>query len=102
MLGPGEYKVIATLNISHSLLNLSRDPAHKPGDLHKVLLQAQGANHVSYFVDSVDFGAMSVIRLTKATEALVRKADYAVAERVEPAGNKAFVKKLLEKVRAKS
>jgi hypothetical protein len=101
MLQPSEYRAIAILNISHSLLHLSRDTTYRPRDIYKVLLQAHGVNHVSYFIDGIDFGPMSILKLKTTTEGLVRNKDYDIVERTEPVAGDAFVKKLLEKARSK-
>lgn len=98
-LGAGKYKVIATLNISHSLLNLSRDAECGPRDVYKVLLQSNGSNYVSYFVDGVTFGPMSTIVLKEDTGPLVQSRDYEVVEHTAQVCDKKLVEKLIEKAR---
>lgn len=97
----GKYKVIATLNVSHSLLNLSKDIECGPRDVYKVLLQSKSKNYVSYFVDGVTFGPMSVILIKEDAGPLVRSKDYEVVENNAQVCDKKLVERLIEKARKK-
>ena len=101
-LAAGEYRVVAVLNVSRSLLSQSKGDTHKPGDVYKVLLQASGTNYVSYFVDGIDFGPSSLITFRKDAQILVYKEDYEVIESVSLVDNKIFVDRLIEKLRKKA
>eukprot|EP00866_Antonospora_locustae_P001464 jgi/Antlo1/1464/2559 len=100
-LSAGKYKVIATLNVSHSLSSLSRGVEYSPRDVYKVLLQTKDTNYVLYFVDGVVFGPMSVILLKEDTGPLVQCGDYEVVEHTAHVCDKKLVEKLIEKARKK-
>lgn len=98
----GEYKVVAVLNISHSLLSQSKSSPQKPKDVYKVLLQSNSTNHISYFIDGADFGPCSILLFRRDTPVLVCGKDYEVIENVSQVDNKVFIERLITKLRIKA
>lgn len=96
MIKPGDYKILQILNVSKSKASQLLGTSPDLEDVFKCLAVKGDISTVIYFVENVDFGKDSTIRIIKTIiNPLLFKGDYEVIERFPFKDDHEFVKKLL-------
>lgn len=93
--------VVAFVGIGQSVLKLSEntklsDSYNQP---HKVVLQAEKIE-IAYFMDGIDFGEGSLIKIKSPNFPLIFAGDWEVAEFKEPLKENLLLKKMIEKLKS--